>query len=152
MSDLAVAVVVKRTELALADLALEDASGGYQVVDFGAGAVTWRRQTATSPLVAGEQLVAAVKEQRTLSLAVRTKGPTSVSLNSRMQTMCRAFEQFSYELHITLDSVVFAYSCQPADYVPLDSADTVDKYGLMVKVQTTRFEISVHPSPLLGGI
>lgn len=150
MSDLVVAAALSRAELDLEDLVVEDPSAGYEVVQYGVGALSWRRHTVSSPFLP-DILVAAVKETRVQTLAVQVKGATANQFNTRLQALLRALEQFRYILTISLDGVILQYGAEPADYVP-GSAESLNKYELMVYQQTVWASIPTAPVPYLGGI
>lgn len=150
MPNLTITGTITRTELALADLAFQDA-GVYQVVSAGPGALGWRREVATSPYVHGETLVSAVKDVGRAPLVVRALGTSASQLDTRIAALVRAFEQFSYSITLTIDGVVKTWTCEPADYAPGDSG-TLDKFGLMAKMQEIHFDIPRHPVPVAGSM
>jgi len=150
MPDLAVSAGFGRAELGLADLFVEDPVNGCQVVEYGLGALSWRRQVASSPFLP-DVLTAAVKETRRQNLVVRVTGPTAISLNTRVQALLRAVEQFSYFMTVTLNGVQIQYLADPADYV-VGSSEALDKHGLMIHQQTVQLLIPTTPIPTLGGI
>lgn len=124
---------------------------GSDVVSFGPGDLTWRLNEQKSPFISGSMLVSAVKDTKTVLLGVRTWGSTVPDLMNRLAVLCRAFEQFSYTLTMTIDGSVLSYLCQPANYSSGNNGE-LDKYELGQKTQLTTFSIPTNPIPILGGI
>lgn len=115
------AASVTRTELSLGDLDLINPLSEAPVYDimadsFDAGRVTWRRDTVTSPYVAGAYEVGAVKDEVDASLVVRVKGTDHTTLQTHVGALIEAFSQSTYTLTLELDSVEWAWTCKRADY------------------------------------
>jgi len=124
---------------------------GSDVVGFGPGDLTWRLNEQKSPFIAGGMLVSAVKDTKTVNLSVRTWGSTIPDLLNRISVLCRAFEQFSYSLTVTINGSSLAYLCQPANYSSGNNGE-LEKHELGQKTQLTNFSIPTNPIPLLGGL
>lgn len=150
MADLSIACSVTRTELSEADLSLED-PGKYSIIrdTLGPGAISWRRQTVTSAYVHGAVLVGAVKDTAVAPLGIRVIGSSDSSLMSRMSTLLAAFEQFTYNLSVTLNGQTWTWKCEPADYSVGDSGVFQD-FHLRALQQEVRFSIPRHPIPVAG--
>lgn len=150
MTELAISASITRSELLLAPLSLE-VPGQYQIMrsTLGPGAISWRRQTASSPFVHGQVLVNAVKDVATSTLGVRVIGGSASSLWSRIDTLLRAFEQFSFDLTVALDGQTFTWRCQAADYSVGESGVFQD-FHLRSLQQEVQFSIPRHPTPVAG--
>ena len=150
MPDLSVSASVTRAEMSLAPLSIEVANQ-YRIMrsTLGPGAVSWRKQTATSPYVHGAILVGAVKDIGLATLGVRVMAPSDSTLWARVDTLVRAFEQFTYDLSVTIDGSTFTWRCQPADYSVGDSG-VFQEFHLMSHQQEVRFTIPRHPTPVAG--
>lgn len=125
-----------------------DSDGIYRVVSFGPGARSWRRDRATSPSVAGGQLVNAVLDVQVRPLVVRVYGATAAELNTRTGALVDALSQFSYTLTVTIDGTTWAYACEPADGGPVNGE--LDKFELLSRQQTYAFQIPGSPIPTTG--
>jgi hypothetical protein len=151
MADLAVDGSVTRTELALADLDLQQ-SGVYEILPgTGPGAMVWRREVARSPMVHGEVLVGAVKDVEIAQLRIRVTGTTASQLWSRVGDLTAAFEQFQYDLSLVIGGVTFTWVCQCADWTSGDGGE-FQKFHLMSHQTDVTFQIPRHPVPTAGSV
>lgn len=135
-----ISVHVTRTELALANLTLTDFAGGYDVLEgsLAAGLVSWRRKLAESPFVHGAYEVGAVKDLVDGgTLGVDVVATTQAIIQTRVTTLLAAFSQSTYQLHVTLDGVAWAWTCMRADYSVGVASDDI-RFGLAAPV-TLRF-------------
>ncbi len=151
---LSIAGLVTRPELGLGDLTITGGSKstpGYDIQSFNTGALSWRKITTHSPFVHGEQLVHAVKDVKTVELSIVVFGSTAADLHSRIATLARAFEQFTYQLSVTMDSVEYRYTCEPADY-RAGSGEGFNKFLLAAHQQVMSLQIATSPIPIAGGI
>lgn len=141
---------VTRAELSLSPLSLE-VPNVYSIIreSLGPGSTGWRRQTATSAYVHGEVLVGAVKSITMASLGVRVYGNSMSVMVSRLNDLIRAFEQFTYDLTVTIDGSTFTWRCQPADYSVGDNGNFQDHH-LRAQQQEVHFSIPRHPTPVAG--
>lgn len=148
---LTLACEISRTELALANLALEDEANGYEIVSLGPGALSWRRETVRSPYVHGETLVTAVKDLSIAPMTVRVKASSAATLDTRLDALLDAFAQFEYSIGVTIDGVSKIWTCQPADLSVGDGGE-FNKYQLMAKMYEVTLSIPRHPVPTSGSM
>lgn len=153
MASIAVAGSITRQEVEggpLADLNINDVSN-YKIITVGPGTLEWQRQYASSIYVHGDYLVNAVKAQGTLPLAVRVKGTTQSQIDSNLAALCRALEQFTYQLTITLEGVTWTWQCDPADY-GVDEKGEFSKFHRLAKQTVVTAQIPRHPVPIAGSV
>ena len=150
MTDIAVACFITRTELALADLNLNDGSN-YKVIGIGPGSLEWNRQYAGSPYVHGEVLVNAVKAQGNLPMSIRCKGTTQSAREANVAALCRALEQFVYNITLTIEGVTYTWQCDPADY-SLDEKGEISKFHRLAKQTVVTAQVPRHPIPIAGSV
>lgn len=144
----AASVTRDRTDPPDVPLNLED-PGTYRIVTAGPGAVSWVRTEATSPYVHGATIVHARKELVVTPLAVRVYGATANQLHANIATLRAAFDQFRYQLTITIDGETYTWKCGPADYSP--GRGDWDKFALMAHQQVYVFSIPRDPTPVAGA-
>ena len=149
--ELVTAASVTRTELALADLDLNDKTT-YGVMAAGPGAKSWRRQTAESPFMHGRALVGAVLDTEVAPLRIRVKGSTDSVLNTNLNALLRAFEQFTYDLTLTIEGVTYTWRCEPADYTIGDRGGEINTFVRLANQEWVSFEIPRNPIPVAGVI
>lgn len=145
----AVVVYVTRDELSLADLTLTDYANGYEVVEdsLNAGQVSWRRSLVRSPFVDGAYETNAVRELvEGGTIAVDVNAANQTTLQSRVTTLINAFSQSTYELHVTLDGIEWAWTCMRADYAVGVASDDI-RFGLTAPVA---FQFPRQPVPVNG--
>jgi hypothetical protein len=149
MPILAINLQITRTELGLGNLELEDPANGYQVVSFGPGATSWRRDTVNSPYVHGSTLINAVMDLQIAPLVVRVKGVTATQKESRLGVLIDALSQFLYGIGSIIDGVSYVWICQPADYSIGDGGEfnKFHEKNLMTEVV---FMIPRNPVPYQG--
>lgn len=150
MPDLVIAASVTRPELGGGDLAISE-DNGYEIVSWSPGQTVWRRQTARSNYTHGETLVGAVKDSMRSLLLVRVGGATDAQMWSRIDALTAAFEQFSYQLTVTINGQVSTVRCEPADWTVGDS-DSVQKYPLMARLQEVSLIVPRSPIPVAGVV
>jgi len=143
MADLAVSLTVSRPTT---PLELEQ-PGTSRVVSVGPGSMSRRREVAISPFVDGEFLISSVKDVVNIALAVRFFGATHAALKANVEAALAAFDQFSYTLTLTLEGEVSTWSCEPADYGPLDGQ--IDPFGMRSTQQVYTFAIPRQPTPVI---
>lgn len=137
--------VVDRTELGLSPLVLSPETGYYIQRDgFGPGEVSFRQDYAQSPFVQGKTLVHSVKDHQTSVLIVRVEGESKTQLYQRMSDLAEAFEQFNYDLTVTLDGVDFSYECDAASYT-VGSGGNMQDMWLRSNTQLMAFDIPHRP-------
>lgn len=145
MADMQTDGVITRTELALADLAFSPVNGYYIARDsWGPGEVTHRKTFVESPYVIGQTMVHSVKDLQTSTLRVRVKGDTQSELYTRLEALCKAFEQFSYTLTIIINGTSYTYACYTADYSIGDGGNLQDLW-LRSNTQMVSFDIPHTP-------
>lgn len=132
----------------LAALDLE-AAGSYEVVSAGPGAMAWRRTYVESPYVDGAFLVAAAKGVSTAPLVIRVRGSSRTDLNNKVNALLRAFEQFTYQLTITIDGQAQTWDCMPADYAAQGTGEW-DGDRMRDLHQDYAFQIPRQPNALAG--
>lgn len=155
MSDLTIVASVTRQTVPggpLAALSLEN-PGAYRVVALAPGGIVWRRHTAESKWVHGRTLISAIKDAAQLGLVLRVYGSTQAALEVNTATLLAAFEQWSYDLAVSVDGVAHSWRCEPADYGPAGGEDDGwDRFSLMAFQQAYRFTIPRAPVPLAGSM
>lgn len=152
MPDLSLFYGVTRTELGLAELALEDPVNGYSIVRMGPGAASWRRETVTSPYCHGDTLVAAVRDAQIAPLTVRVRADTPTTLDTRLATLLEAFSQYEYYTGIITDGAVSKqWRCSPADWSVGESGE-MNKFHLMSNIYEVTFSIPRQPIQIAGSI
>lgn len=142
---------VTRAELSLGTLYLQDPANGYQVVEVGPGAMSWRRETVVSPYVHGNTLVGAVKDQLTIPITVQIKGSSASQLDTRLDVVLDAFSQFFYGVGVVIDGVTKAWLCQPADW-SVGEGGKFNKHHLMSKMYEVTLNVPRHPVPFAGSM
>lgn len=150
MGDLTITATISRTDLALADLALED-PGTYRIVELSTGTVTWRRETVESPNVRGRGLIGAVQDTKTGRIVIRASASSAAALATRTATLTDAFEQLGYTLTVTIDGVTHSWACECADWAP-GTDGAVDKFELADRQRTLAFTWPHDPVPLAGPL
>lgn len=137
--------VITRTELALSDLAFTPANGYFIARDsWGPGEVSHRSTYVSSPYVIGQTLVHSVKDLQTSTLRVRVEGADQDEMYERLDALCVAFEQFSYELTIVINGEAYTYACNTANYSVGDDGNLQDLW-LRSNMQVVTFEVPHTP-------
>lgn len=152
MADLVVAASLTRTLLSLTDLSL-NVDGFCKVVSYDPGPVTKRRVVAKSPTVAGHVQTGSVADSRSIALILRLYGATKGDLDTNIQTVVDAFDQFTYQLSVQLADGTVVWACDDAEYRPVRAGgDGVDQVGLSksAKWQAFAFTIPAQPAPVSG--
>lgn len=136
---------ITRDALSLTDLTICDST--YVLDENGPGdlAVTWRRQLATSAYVHDAIEVAAVKDTSTMPLTFTVTGASIDAATDAVATLLEAVTQRTWELHLTVDSTEYAWSCRRADYNVGLAARDVLNFALPVRLSVPR-----SPIPLAG--
>lgn len=132
----------------LSALALEDV-GNYRIVSAGPGATSWRLQYVESPDVDGAFLVAAAKAITVAPLVIRAYGTSRTDLNNNVDALLRAFEQFSYQLTLTIDGQAQTWDCMPAN-VAASGTGEWDKERMFALSQNYQLQIPRQPNALAG--
>lgn len=151
MPDLTITASLTRVELSLAVLNINDQTN-YKIIKVGPGSVEWDRQYAGSPFIHGETLVNAVMKQGKLPLSVRCKGSTSGVVDTNRAALCRALEQFTYTLSLTVDGVSWSWKCDPADYSVDETDGAFNGFFTRAKQSVVTADIPRDPIPLSGSL
>lgn len=145
MTDMQTDGIITRGELALTDLAFSPANGYYIARDgWGPGEVVHRTEYVASPYVIGQTLVHSVKDLQTSVLRVRVKGDTQAEMYTRLEALCEAFEQFSYDLTIIVNGVTYSYECNTANY-SVGQGGNLEDLWLRSNTQMVSFEVPHKP-------
>ena len=149
MPDLDIAGFVTRDELSLADLDLN--TDTYKIIrgGWGPGGVVWRRQTVQSPFSSGRYLTGRQKDQAVAPLAIRVTGTNEADCLGKVATLVAAFEQFEYQLSMTVETVTYTWNCECADWT-FGEGGALQTFHLRAYKQEVVFEIPRHPVPVAG--
>lgn len=139
----------------LAALAL--VSDDYDIVNFGPGALSWRKQTAEAQWVHGRVMTAAVKDVEVAPLEIEVYGSSSADLDANTRALLDAFEQWTYDLTVVADGVTHTWRCEPADYAPSAGrrSGAYEHFSLVAGAQAFQaytFQIPRHPVPVAGSM
>lgn len=148
MSTLDITGYVTRTELGSGNLDLN--TDTYKIITWGPGEVQWERQTVGTPFFSGRYLVNARKVQMESLLGIRVTGLSKAHAQTELGALLAAFEQFEYELSITIEGVEHRYACEPADY-SIGEGGQIQKFHLMSYKQEVTFTIPRMPKPVAGA-
>jgi hypothetical protein len=111
------------------------------------GSVTWRREIATSPYVAGRIPIQEVKDAAESSVGIYVAGTTAAELHANLATLLAAFtEQYTYQLRINVDGIDNQWRCERADY----EVGFVTEM-LAAKYLPVMFSFHRHPTPVQGA-
>ena len=111
------------------------------------GTVTFRKDWARSPVVAGAQLVGTVKDLvEGCPFDVDVTGATQTAIQTSVATLLAAFSQFSYTMTAVIDGATWAWKCGPADY-RVGFTERLTLYGLTCPV---RLVFDRQPTPVTG--
>lgn len=147
MADLTVNAAISRTELSLADLDIDDGVNYILGNGVQAGAVSWRKETVTSPFYEGRFVVHEVKDAADLKFLVYVIGETYPAVNTKVATLLQAVtEQYSYELKLNVQGQQHTWVCERADYEVAFATTTVNALKIPVQITTMR-----HPAPTAGA-
>lgn len=141
--EIAVSVAVSRSSGG--PLQLENPAGGYEIVDQGPGARTYRRSFVEGRYVHGRTLLVATLEARTLVIVVKVSGATWQQVRTRAQAMFTALSQHSYTVTATIDGVTDTYVCEMAD-IALAGGDSWSKFHIMAKQHDYVLSIPYDPT------
>ena len=125
-------------------LALEDPDNGYEIVGFGPGGRSWRRDAVEGRYTHGRTLINAVLESRVLTAQIRISGASWVQVQTRAQAMIDALSPLAYLVTSTVEGVATPMVCEPAD-VALAGSDQWDKFGIMANQQEYVLTIPYDP-------
>lgn len=140
---LTITCAISRTELALAQLDLED-PGNYQVTKFSDGGRHWERQLVTSRYTHGARKVGrAVLAHGQVQVGIRCYGTTRAALEARVADMVNAFSQGYYTFGINIDGELWQYACWEAD-IEVANGD-YDKFALAAHQQEYRLTMPRDP-------
>lgn len=137
---------ITRTELSLSTLTLIDST--YDIMNqpgLDGGRVSWRRENAASPYVAGVTEIGSVKDDVLTSLVMRVTGASHSDVQTKVSTLISAFSQKTYTLTIGLDGTSWAWACRRADY-----AISFDLPMRWQKVARVALSIPRSPVPTSG--
>lgn len=79
-------------------------------------ATSWRRITATSPVLEGQYQVHAVRETVSEQLDVYVYSDDHVDLNTKLNALLELFSQFSYQIRFTFENATETWTCWTADW------------------------------------
>lgn len=149
MTDLDVSGYVTRTELGLGNLALN--TDTYKIIrdSWGPGVVEFERHKASSPYINGDFLISRRKAQVEMPLGIRVTGSTPTDCLNKVGTLLRAFEQFRYQLSLTIEGTTFRYNCESADYSVGDGG-FFQAFHIRAYKQEVRLVIPRRPTPIEG--
>ena len=133
------------------DLDLTYANGYELNADgLGPGTLTERREFVTGPFTRHRWLIDTQRDTSTAPLDVFVFGSTASSFNTRAAALIAAFKQFSYNLQVTIDGVLYEWVCEPADIAP--GADgKLDFWDLGAFSQVFHLSIPRDPVPVNGA-
>lgn len=78
-------------------------------------AKSWRKITATSPVLAGDYLIHATPEMVAETISLWVRGEDHVELNENIDLVERLFTQMDYKIRWTYDDYRETWTCQLAD-------------------------------------
>lgn len=140
-----ISVSVKVSRASEGPLELDNPAGGYEVVEQGPGARTYRRSVIEGRYVHGRTLLVSTLETRTLVMVVRVLGDNWQQVRTRAQVLIDAVSQHAYTITADIDGVVDTYVCEPAD-VALAGADTWSKFHIMANQHEYVLSIPYDPA------
>ena len=146
VDEIDVSVVVSRQGISALQLS---SSGVYEIVDFGPGSVTWRRNRVSGRYQHGGQSLGETMDMGTLVMIVRVYGDSWAQVRSRTTIMMNALYKHAYTITSVIDGVTDTYACEPAD-VTLVGGDSWQKQHLMSRMQ--EYMISTPYDPVTGGL
>jgi hypothetical protein len=147
MPDLGLAVTVSRTALGLADLDINDHVAYRCAAQLLGGQVTWRRNQVTSPWVDGAVTVSRAREMVTEQLGVEVFGADATELEAHVTTLIQAFQQSSFTLTVTVESLAHGYACEAAD---INYAQFWNGPRLVARQAQLVFSVPRQPVPTAG--
>lgn len=153
-ADITLDVVISRDLLALAPLDINDNVLYRCTPTLLGGNITWNRQTVTSPYIDGAATVSRTREMVQEQIAVDIWGRTNASpalsnaqLKANMDIVAAAFLQDFFTITVTVDSAVYEYNGEAADYQTIWNGDRFrSKLGQLV------FTMPRQPVPVLGVV
>lgn len=113
---MALSVVVSRDLLDKSPLELNARSSGREVVTVGPGSRHMLLQQAKSPVMDGAVLTGVTADMQNATVVVRCYGTTPTQLLNRVRAVEEAFNQFTYEVTVSIDGSVETWTCYPADH------------------------------------
>ena len=116
----------------------------FDLVAFGAGGRTWRRETVEGRYQHGRALVGAVLATQSLSVHVRITAPTWAAVTAYYEILAGAVSQFSYTVTAVVEGETTVYTCEPGD-ISMVSGDTLSKFHAMVGMQEYLLTIPYSP-------
>lgn len=142
-------ITIKRTELGLGDLTLNDPTNGYFVGDdWVTGGVEWQRYTASpSPWVYGDRVVAQRQTGTDETFLLYVRASTPSGLKAKIQTIATALGQYRYEAIINWDGATYTFVCNGAGDLRYRS-NRVDP--ILHQAGWTALEITLRRDPGLG--
>lgn len=139
-------LVIDRSSLSLADLTIgTDPSASYWIASDGIGrpGIIIDRTYASARGYHGDVLVDARKQQSTLPLRVYVNGSSAAQVQTRLETLQTAVQQFAYTVTVTVDDAVTVWPCDMADFPEWVYDSGQVKAGL----QPVPLSIPVYPIP-----
>lgn len=124
-------------------------ANGYELVWDGVNidGRVWRRLTASSPFIDGNQEVSSVLDSRTAEVTVRLVGSTWAAVQALYVALLAAVEAASWLLEVEIDGVSEVYRANRADSVA--GTTTVE---ITHAFRTVSLTIPVQPTPYVTGI
>lgn len=98
--------------------------------------VTWRRTTASSPIMDGDVLIHATKGMGVLTLAIIVEGHDQGDVYEKVLLLEEILEQFSFRVRVTRDSLRETYVCQVPNDVSVDMSH-IQTHNNRALVRTT---------------
>lgn len=120
----------------------------FDLVAFGAGGRTWRREVVEGRYQHGRALVGAVLATQSLSIHVRIVAATWAEVAAHYEELADAVSQFSYQVTAVVEGETTVYDCEPGD-IAMVSGDTLSKFHAMAGMQEYLLTIPYAPNP--GG-
>ena len=112
---------ITRDSLGLADLPIFDGridwrgGPGYEDTSFQPGQMLFNRRVAESDFLNGGVLVHATLAMRTMTVTWLVYGDDLLDCRTRVVELVTALWQPSWELHVTLNTAAYMWTCMPAD-------------------------------------
>ena len=124
-------------------------SSGLEVADAGwdTGRVVHKIVHASSIYVDGEVPVAIAKQNRKGTVKMWVKASSHSAIETLLQDLMPAFNQYSYNLSIVMDSVTYQWLCYRADYLVGFTREFA--WGLACPVT---FNMPINPLPSVGPV
>lgn len=110
-----ISVAVTRGDLGLGDLDINDGVDYKVSNEILGGQVTWERNAVSSPYVNGDITVHRRRPSVQERFAVYAYGANQTELRDNVKALIDAFNQDTFNLTVSLDSIPHTYQCEAAD-------------------------------------